>query len=126
MRESFRAADGPLTVRWPSGIHQRVELGADPTLTVTEPRVVQVTPRRVAVGSQAPVRVVVDPGALGTPTAAVRVALTAGARWTEPLAMGADGRWQGVFVPPMERSTTAVTVTVGALTLRVRPKVFVR
>ena len=126
VRESFRAADGPLTVRWPSGIHQRVELGADPTLTVTEPRVVQVTPRRVAVGSQAPVRVVVDPGALGTPTAAVRVALTAGARWTEPLAMGADGRWQGVFVPPMERSTTAVTVTVGALTLRVRPKVFVR
>ncbi len=126
VRESFRAADGPLTVLWPSGIHQRVDLGADPTLTVTEPRVVQVTPRRVAVGSQAPVRVVVDPGALGTPTAAVQVALTAGARWTEALSMGADGRWQGVFVPPMERSTTAVTVTIGSLTLRVRPKVFVR
>ena len=124
-RESLRAAGGRVTVLWPSGIHQTVDAGPSPALTITEPAAVLVSPRRVAVGAQTPVRVVVDPAALGTPAAPVRVETTGG-RWSEPLAMGADGRWQGTLVPPAERSTTALTVTLGALTLRVRPKVFVR
>ena len=125
VRESLRAGGGRVTVLWPSGIHQSVEAGSEPTLTITEPMAVQVTPRRVAVGAQTPVRVVVDPGALGPGAAAVRVESTGG-RWSEPMAAGVDGRWRGTLVPPSERSTTALTVTIGALTLRVRPKVFVR
>ena len=94
-------------------------------LTITEPMAVQVTPRRVAVGAQTPGRVVVDPGALALSPAAVRVETTGG-RWSEPMAAGDDGRWRGTLVPPSERSTTALSVTIGELTLRVRPKIFVR
>lgn len=125
VRESLRAAGGRVTVLWPSGIHQTVDAGGDPALTITEPMAATVSPRRVAVGAQTPVHVVVDPGALGPASAAVRVESTGG-RWSEPMAAGVDGRWRGTLVPPAERSTTALTVTIGALTLRVRPKVFVR
>lgn len=125
VRESLRAAGGDVTVLWPSGVRQAVPAGASPTLTVTEPAVFTVAPRRVAVGARTPVRVTVDPAALGDAGAPVRVEATGGS-WSEPLARGADGRWRATLVPPAERSTTAITVTVGALTLRVRPKVFVR
>lgn len=125
VRESLRAAGGQVTVLWPSGIRQTVDAGASPVLTVVEPAALQVSPRRVAVGARTPVAVVVDPGALGTPMAAVHAELTGGA-WSTPLARGDDGRWRGTIVPPAERATVAVTVTVGELTLRVRPRIFVR
>jgi hypothetical protein len=125
VRESLRAGGGRVTVLWPSGIHQSVEAGSERVLTITEPMAVQVTPRRVAVGAQTPGRVVVDPGALALSPAAVRVETTGG-RWSEPMAAGDDGRWRGTLVPPSERSTTALSVTIGELTLRVRPKIFVR
>lgn len=123
--ESLRADHGAVRVLWPSGITQSVPVGDAPVLTITEPAAVRVSPRRVAAGASTPVRVEVDPGALGTPDADVAVTATAGA-WSTPVARDADGRWRGVLTPPAAASTVALTVRIGALTLRVRPKVFVR
>ncbi|MFO0630377.1 MAG: hypothetical protein U0325_32775 [Polyangiales bacterium] len=123
--ESLRAPAGRLRVRWPSGIAQTVEVGSAPEIVVREPAALRVEPRRVAVDRATPVRVEVDPAALGTPDAAVQVTATQGT-WTTPMTRAPDGRWRGVFAPPTTRSTTAMTVRVGELTLRVRPKIFVR
>jgi FG-GAP-like repeat len=123
--ESLRAPSGAIRVLWPSGIEQRVEVTSSPVLVVTEPAVLRVSPRRVTAGMSTPVRVEVDPAALGTPDATVSVTATQG-QWSTALTRGEDGRWRGELLPPMTRSTTALTVRVGELTLRVRPKIFVR
>lgn len=123
--ESVRLAGGPLTVHWPSGLVQTVPAGSARVLHVTEPRVFTVSRRRVTAGRPEPVEVAVDPNSLGTPTADVRVEASAGA-FSTPLARSPDGVWRGVFQPPSARGVAALTVTVGAQTLRVRPRVFVR
>ena len=125
VQESVRAPSGTLTVTWPSGIVQTVDVGAGPVLHVTEPAVVAVAPRRVAAGSTTPISVEVRPALLGDPGAAVVV--DAGtAAWGSPLARGADGVWRGTILPSAAPATVVLAVTVGATKLLVRPRVFVR
>lgn len=46
--------------------------------------------------------------------------------WLEPPSPGPDGVWRGTLAPPSSASTVVLTVTMGADTLRVRPRVYVR
>ena len=124
-RESLRAPSGKLTVRWPSGIEQLVDVGSSPVLEVTEPRAYTVTPRRIDAQSPGPVAVEVDPAAFGS--AAAPVTVNAGAAvWSKPLAKEADGRWRGTLSPPPAPATVVLQITIGATVLRTRPRIYVR
>jgi hypothetical protein len=123
--ESLRLAGGSVRVRWPSGIEQTIDAGAAPVLHITEPRVLTLGARRVAAGSAAQVPVEVDPSALGQADAPVQLALSAGT-WAQPLAKGGDGHWRGSIQPPASASVVVLTLTVGAQTFFVRPRLFVR
>ncbi len=120
---SFAATGGAVSVRWPSGITQRVDVGTSPRLTIEEPDVLRVTPRRVASGAL--VGIEVEPGALGMPDATVDVRTTAGT-WSRAPARDADGIWRGTLLAPPAPAEAVVTVRVGTIELRTRPRVFVR
>jgi hypothetical protein len=124
-RETLRAASGTITVAWPSGVVQKVDAGQGHVVDVTEPDVVSVAPRRVAVGAAAPVSIAIKPAALGVPAAAVTVTASAGA-FTTPMHKDADGVWRGTLTPPAVVATVVLQVTVGAQKLKVRPRVYVR
>lgn len=124
-RETLRAASGTVTVDWPSGVVQKIDVGMASVLNVVEPDVVSVTPRRVAIGAPVPVLIAIKPVALGDPAAAVTVTASAGA-FTTPMHKDADGVWRGTLTAPAVASTVVLQVTVGALTLKVRPRIFVR
>jgi hypothetical protein len=124
-QHSVRAPNGQLSLRWPSGIEQKVDAGSARVLHVTEPSALVVSPRRVAAGSGQSVSVQVDPGATGDPGAQVSVVASEGL-WSKPMTKEADGLWRGTLTPPAQLSTVVFTVTIGERTLGVRPRVFVR
>ena len=122
-RETLRAPEGSMTIAWPSGIVQQVDVGPGPVLEVTEPAVLRVTPRRVS--PSAPVQIEVTPAALGDASAPVSVSINAGT-FSTPLRREADGVWRGTLVTPPSAATVVIEVTVGSQKLLVRPRVFVR
>jgi hypothetical protein len=124
-RESLRAPSGSFTITWPSGIVQKVDAGQGPVLSVVEPDVVSVAPRRVDAAGPAPVLIAIKPAALGDPAAAVSVTASAGV-FTAPMHKDADGVWRGTLAPPSAIATVVLEVTVGAQKLGVRPRVYVR
>jgi hypothetical protein len=124
-RESLRAPSGMLTVAWPSGIVQKVDVGAAPVLHVTEPPAASVMPRRVSAAMPAPVQIQVRPAQLGLPDAPVTVTPSAGV-FTEPMHKDADGIWRGKLAVPAQIATVVIEVSVGAQKLAVRPKIYVR
>jgi hypothetical protein len=120
---SFAATGGAVTVRWPSGITQRANVGSSPTLTIVEPDALRVAPRRVSSGAL--VRVEVEPGALGTPDAVVDVRATAGT-WSRAPSRDPDGVWRATLLAPAAPAEAVLTVRVGTAELGTRPRVFVR
>ncbi len=124
-RQSVRAPSGALSIAWPSGIAQTVDVGSAPVLHVMEPEMLLVSPRRIAMGSGQTVSVQVNPAALGDAGADVKVSASSGV-WSKPLVKEADGIWRGTLTPPASKSTMVLSVTVGAQTLKIRPRVFVR
>lgn len=123
--ESVAFATGrEVTVRWPSGIARTVPIPAGTTaLTVTEPDVVRVASRRVAVGAE--VSIEVEPAALGTPDANVEARATAGT-WSRPLAREADGVWRGAWLAPDVPAEAILDVWIDTLHIATRPRIFVR
>jgi hypothetical protein len=79
----------------------------------------------VDAASPAPVLIAIKPAALGDPAAAVSVTTSAGV-FTTPMHKDADGVWRGTLTPPSAIATVVLEVTVGALKLKVRPRIYVR
>jgi hypothetical protein len=124
-RESMRAPSGKLSVRWPSGITQLVDVGSAPVLHVIEPRAYTVTPRRIDAKTPGPVSVEVDPQKLGDAAALVEVTPSAGV-WSKALVKEADGVWRGTLVTPPAPATVVLQIKIGATLLRTRPRIYVR
>ncbi len=124
-RETLRAPSGNVSVTWPSGLVQKVDVGQGHVVDVVEPDVVSVLPRRVATSAPVPVQIQIKPAALGDPAAAVTVTASAGA-FATPMHEDADGVWRGTLTPPAAVATVVIEVTVGAQKLKVRPRIYVR
>ncbi len=119
VHESVAVGDGRVEVDWPSGWVQQAQLGSDPVQEIVEPVAVRVTPRRLAPGGMAAVEV---DGAGSDPVSVS----ASGGTFVEPMAAGTDGVWRGELQAPGAAGDVVLTVTIGAKTLFVRPRVYVR
>jgi hypothetical protein len=118
----LRASSSELTatVRWPSGLEQRVALGAGRYVTAVEPRVVELSSRSVPADGSSTVTVTVRPGEGGAASAAVE--LSGSGRWQGP-ETEASGVVTRTLVAPGSAGDAVLTVTLDGRALAVRPKV---
>jgi hypothetical protein len=121
---NLRAPAGTtITVRWPSGLVQQVVSGAARTMTIEEPRVLELSHREVSPGGE-DVTVTLRPAAAGQSTGSVELS---GASWRAPMtASDAGGTLRGVIATPKSAGNVRLTVRVGEQVLRVRPRIVVR
>ena len=112
---------------WPSGfVTHREGVPADQIMTLTEPKLVAVTPRTAAADGKSTVSVVVTPAKSdGTPIgpgASVTIDSTAGT-WQAAVVDRGDGSYERTLVAPSAAALAVIRVTIGGVALTLHPRV---
>jgi len=116
------ASEVGIQVQWPSGIEQHVSGLATGTYhQIIEPRALSVSQRVAHADGKTAIEVVVDPAALGSAGGAIE--RSGAGTWQGPLAAGRDGKLHRTLIAPTAAGEARILAKVGALTLRVRPRV---